>query len=879
MSDDMFEKDADVVEDLNSVQGESLDPVYDFEPDEDSPLSGSVLFEDKPSLAGRAGSFAVDMLQGLLAEKGALLGAGVGGAVLGPPGALALGAAGGITGGVVGTGVKKLLGQETGLLSDGANILMSIAFPAIKGARAIKDAPGILGAIGSKVDRFANSVQGNISSFVEGVKDSAIGSGIGKLVNKVRGKRDSFVEGLKEGATMKRVKSLELNRSEARTGVRTISPEEVEVFYPAVEAVEKLRDDGFFDGLWRVPVRLAREKMIRRKNIVGRRIEAAVAAMDEAGARLGRPFIGRELPDGSFQMGIPISEIKEMLIKAKKAFYNPNLAVESSRPDKLINKQIKTTFRVLAEASARNIENFSSEIPLDPTKYLYLKQEDLLRVKRDLFRITDWKAKGRDSRETAALLLNGVRQSLATDIKNMMNRYASSSEFVDANALESAYLTLDKAFERLSADELRGAPKKNLAHVYPVMRSLMAATMGGVAGGVVQGWSLPVVLGAAAGTSALEFASRSRAAKLGMAQLQDIMARRIEAGGFSAPIARRVASALAGNLLGEASAEAEEVPSALSIPEEIAYQIRRIEAGQMPTERQMEEAEAIASIRNSLKPHPVMRAVPDDEPYTPLAPEQRELAVPTPQPSPTPTPMPTLFPDLAPIPMPIQSPEAFPTPGNAPLEGDLIAGVGEGALEAESPSVSPFSSSTEGIEGSLGEVDSNPLTPAVSLSASAADLAPPPEPIRLPRRSEEFFSLEEKAFSQLPENVRNKVLDAKTMPEAMRRQAMVDLMKEGSVPFEPPGHSWLEGYSVVDDRIIDPDEIRHLSQDLLEKEKRGEISLYDSSIIRAALHAGQPVVDLVRKASPIKKEKTPPPPSRAPSQEGEGDSRRMAYAF
>lgn len=131
----------------------------------------------------------------------------------------------------------------------------------------------------------------------------------------------------------------------------------------------------------------------------------------------------------------------------------------------------------------------------------------------------------------------------------------------------------------------------------------------------------------------------------------------------------------------------------------------------------------------------------------------------------------------------------------------------------------------------------------------------------------------------LPPEVQEKLKSAPGLPQAMKEQLLVELMQGGQIEFEPPEHDWLKGYSVVNGKIVDPNEQRALSEDLLEKERDGELSLLDSSRIRSDMHSRKPIVKLLKAAGPKPETKPPPEPAPPPAEDGAGESKKMSYSF
>lgn len=214
-------------------------------------------------------------------------------------------------------------------------------------------------------------------------------------------------------------------------------------------------------------------------------------------------------------------------------------------------------------------------------------------------------------------------------------------------------------------------------------------------------------------------------------------------------------------------------------------------------------------------------------------------------------------------------PTPTPPPSDAPpyvdpvLSGEVMPGA----------SPIPMGSPMPGV---LDQGMIDPLMPPVEATMPS----PSPEPpAPLPRDRAGVFSTPPEALEGLlPPDAVKKLQDAALMPEPMQNMAIVEVMQGSPEAFAPPEHPWLQGYSVVNNAIIDPQEIGTFSGYIQEKVKRKEISQTQATKIKAALHEARPVTELLMEAyQPPKTENFEG--DESPSEPGKGGQPKKSYDF
>lgn len=199
------------------------------------------------------------------------------------------------------------------------------------------------------------------------------------------------------------------------------------------------------------------------------------------------------------------------------------------------------------------------------------------------------------------------------------------------------------------------------------------------------------------------------------------------------------------------------------------------------------------------------------------------------------------------------------------VPGGALAGA-YGTLNAEGGSLPPP------IPSAL------PAPAEAPLAAPAAAPEPTPLPIQLPRDSEAFFQAPIEAFGNLPPEAQKLVMTAKGSSPRVKRKALTEIMKlDTGLEFAPVPHEWLQGYKVVDGRIEDELEAVAFGEDVLEREKAGQVTQLQSAKIRSALNAGEPIVAYLNESFPKGEIKAAPAP--APAEVSSGGEKRLGYDF
>jgi len=180
---------------------------------------------------------------------------------------------------------------------------------------------------------------------------------------------------------------------------------------------------------------------------------------------------------------------------------------------------------------------------------------------------------------------------------------------------------------------------------------------------------------------------------------------------------------------------------------------------------------------------------------------------------------------------------------------------------------------------------------AIATNMPAPEIQPPSlfRQVAMPRESDAFFAAPDAMLPpDLPQEARDLIRIGRGANPITRRETLAKLMDMKVIPFEPPAHQWLQGFPIVDDRLVEPDPKNPaytvlFNELILDKERSKKLSLKQSMKIRRALNAGEPVIGFLTEIDP-EGEVTPAQPSPAPAPmpqtvSGEEGAKRREYEF